>query len=379
MEIGMKVLFVLNYYYPYISGVSEYARIVAEELVKQGHECTVVCSNHDKLPEKEEIGGVKVVRAPIILKISKGTVSPKFISLAKKYAKEADVINMHLPMLESRVIAGALPSEKLFVTYHCDVNLPKSLFNSFIVSTMDRQHRGALRRASKIIVTTKDYAMQSRVAKLFPDKLVEAYGPIKKVVPTEKKPSDKKVIGFCGRIVEEKGINVLLEAFRMIKEVRDDVCLKIGGDYKNVAGGSVYGSLTEYISANGIRDVEFLGKIPESEMGAFYSSMDVFTLPSINTLEAFGLVQVEAMMCGVPVVASDLPGVRTIVEKTGMGLVCKRNDAKSLADSIIKILESPESYKKTADFISSVYSTEITVRKHLEFFEKAVKNEAAGN
>lgn len=63
-------------------------------------------------------------------------------------------------------------------------------------------------------------------------------------------------------------------------------------------------------------------------MAEFYSSLDVFCLPSINPLEAFGMVQIEAMLCGVPVVASDLYGVRTIVGNTGMGLVCKKGDAR---------------------------------------------------
>ena len=111
-------------------------------------------------------------------------------------------------------------------------------------------------------------------------------------------------------------------------------------------------------------------------MGAFYSSLDFFTLPSVNTLEAFGLVQVEAMMCGVPVVASDLPGVRTIPEKTGMGLVCKRSDPESLAECITEILDSPEKFIKTREHISSVYSTEITVNKHLTLFNEAIKNES---
>ncbi len=373
MIIKMKILFVINYYYPYISGVSEYARIVAEEFVKMGHTCTVVCSNHASLPENEVINGVNVVRAPIIMKISKGTVSPKFISLAKKMAKEADVVNMHLPMLESGIISRAIPKEKLFVTYHCDVNLPKGLMNNFIVSTLDRQHRGALKRANKILVTTVDYASQSRVAKDYKDKLCEVLGTIKKISPAPGEPSEKKVIGFCGRIVEEKGINVLLQAYEIVRRTRSDVCLKIGGDYKNIAGGSVYPQLKEYIDKNGIEDVEFLGRIEEKDMGKFYSSMDVFTLPSINTLEAFGLVQVEAMMCGVPVIASDLPGVKTIVQNTGMGLVCKRNDPQSLADCILTILESPEKFIKPADFISSIYSTDITVARHLELFEKALK------
>lgn len=364
----MKILFVINYYYPYVSGVSEYARMVAEDLVKRGHTCQVICSNHAGLAEKEVINGVSVTRAPVIMKISKGTVSPKFISLAKRMAKDADIVNMHLPMLESAVIARGIPKEKLFLTYHCDVNLPKSLMNNFIVSTMDSQHRSAMKRAKRILVTTVDYASQSRVASAFPEKLSEVFGTIKKITPVPKRPSDKKVIGFCGRIVEEKGIDVLLRAYEIIRKERDDVKLVIGGDYKSVAGGSVYPVLREYIDKNGIPDVEFLGRIEEKDMGAFYSNMDVFTLPSINTLEAFGLVQVEAMTCGVPVVASDLPGVRTIVQNTGMGLVCKRGDAEDLARCITEILNDPQRFIKPAEEITARYSTESTVDRHLALF-----------
>ena len=366
----MKILFILNYYFPYVSGVSEYARIIAENLAQKGCDCTVLCSNHAKLAPEETINGVKVIRAPIVIKISKGTVSPKFISLAKKLSGKADMVNMHLPMLESGIISKHIPKEKLFVTYHCDVNLPHGLLNGFIVKTMDRQHRKCLKKASKILVTTKDYAAHSRVLNDFLDKTEEVYAPIKSFSAPEEnsKNSEVKTIGFCGRIVEEKGIDVLLRAYSLIRKKRSDVALKIGGDYTNVAGGSVYPALKTYIDENGIEDVTFIGKIPEGEMGNFYSSLDVFTLPSINSLEAFGMVQVEAMLCGAPVVASDLPGVRTIVQNTGMGLICRRGDAKDLADCILKILENPEKYKKSQSEISGKYSTEITVNRHMSIF-----------
>ena len=80
----MKILLVVNYYYPYISGLSEVVRLLAEDFAKQGHEVTVLCSNHDKLPAEEVINGVNVLRAPIICKISKGTVSLAFIRKAIK-------------------------------------------------------------------------------------------------------------------------------------------------------------------------------------------------------------------------------------------------------------------------------------------------------
>ena len=367
----MKILMILNYYYPYISGVSEYARVLAEEFVARGNECTVICSNHSKLSETEIINGVKVVRAPVIMKISKGTVSPKFITFAKKLSKEVDIVCMHLPMLEAGIISHFIPKEKLFPIYHCDVNLPKGALNKFIVSTMDRQHRKCLKRANKVLVTTVDYARSSRVAKDFESKLLEIHAPIKEVTPCEKRADKEKIIGFCGRIVEEKGIDVLLAAYKILKEKRSNIRLRIGGDYKNVAGGSVYSTLTEYIETNGVKDVEFIGMIPETEMGAFYSGLDVFTLPSVNSLEAFGLVQIEAMMCGTPVVASDLPGVRTIVQNTGMGLVCKRGNAEDLAECIEKILDAPESFKRSPEYISEIYSTRVCVDSVYRIFKGA--------
>ena len=130
----MKILFILNYYYPYISGVSETARLLAENLAKdKKNKVTVLCSNHDKLKSEEVINGVNVVRAPIIMKISKGTVSPKFIKLAKKMSKEYDIVHMTCPMLESGIISKKVDKNKLVISYHCDVNLPKSFLNNFIV------------------------------------------------------------------------------------------------------------------------------------------------------------------------------------------------------------------------------------------------------
>ena len=87
----MKILLIENYYYPYISGVTESTKLLAENIAKtKDFEVAVLCSNHDNLPKEEIINKVKVYRAPIVMKISKGTVSPAYIMMAKKLAKEYD-------------------------------------------------------------------------------------------------------------------------------------------------------------------------------------------------------------------------------------------------------------------------------------------------
>lgn len=362
-----KILCVLNYYYPYVSGVSEYARVLCERLAEDGYDVTVLTSNHAKLPTQETINGVKIVRASVLLKISKGTVSPQFLVWARKMAKEADVVWLHLPMLESGIIASMVDKRKLISFYHCDVNLPKGLLNNFIVKVMDISHSLCLKRCKHILVTSVDYGKHSRIGRKYTEKLVEAGGPIKEY-PFEKhkKTDERKVIGFCGRIVEEKGIDVLLDAFAIISKQRKDIVLKIGGDYKNIAGGSVYPELAKKIEEQGIKNVEFLGRIPDEEMGNFYADLDVFTLPSTNSLEAFGMVQIEAMLCGTPVVASDLYGVRTIVQRTGMGQVVKKKDANDLAKGLLEVLDHPENYIKSREEILEHYGIEKCYQVFLE-------------
>lgn len=374
----MKILIVLNYYTPYISGVTETARIQAETLAKDpNNTVTVICSNHDNLVKEEIINNVRVIRTPVIMKISKGTVSPKFITMVKKMSKEYDIINVHSPMLEAGIISKLVDKKKLVVTYQCDINLPPSFLNKFIVKVMDISHKLAFKRANKIIVSSLDYAESSRVLGKFTDKLVEIAPPFKEIEPVEVK-RDLNVIGFCGRIVEEKGIDVLLKAFEIIHKKHSNITLKIAGDYKKIAGGSIYPQLKQYIDENNIKCVEFLGRLSDEELIKFYSSIGVFVLPSINSLEAFGMVQLEAMLCNTPVVASDLPGVRTIVQNTGMGLISKTKDEKDLAKKILEVLEYREKYVKNRKEILKKYSTEVLVNKYKNLFNDIIRGETIG-
>lgn len=370
-----KILMIVNYYTPYVSGLTEVVHFLAKEYVKRGHDVTVLCENHDSahLASEEILEGVRVVRAPILCKISKGMISPKFISLACKLAKGSDVINVHAPMLEAGIICSLLKKKKPVLTYQCDIDLDSGLLNSIIKWGMDICNSWGMKNAHSVLVTTIDYGQHSRLASKYIDKLVEVHTPLKDYhrSKVERDPSIK-LIGFCGRIVMEKGIDVLVRAFELLRAQREDIRLIIGGDYENVAGGSVYPELKNYIDANNISDITFLGKVPERDMEEFYSSLDVFVLPSVNPLEAFGMVQLEAMLCGTPVVASDLYGVRTIAPATGMGLVHRHGDAEDLARCINKILENPSVYIKPHDEISAKYSTKACADAYEKCFDAAI-------
>ena len=371
-----KILFIVNYYYPYISGLSETVRILAEYFAEKGHEVTVLCENHNskEILSEEIINKVRIVRAKILFKINKGMVSTDFIFKAIKISNEFDVINMHIPMLEAGLISTFLKKKRIITTYHCDIDLEKGIFNSFIKIIMNFSNSLCLKNSYKILNASLDYGKHSKLASRYAEKLVEVGTTIKEFFPVEiKKNKNKKIIGFCGRIVMEKGIDVLIKAYQIIQTKRNDVELLIGGDYKNIAGGSIYPKLKKFIKDNNLKNIRFLGKISDDEMQFFYSSLDVFVLPSVNPLEAFGLVQVEAMLSGTPVVSSDLYGVRTIVQNTGMGLIHERGNANQLAECILKILEDPSKYTKTREEILKIYNTKKCALGYETYFDEAIK------
>ncbi|MGG1877266.1 glycosyltransferase family 4 protein [Paenibacillus cisolokensis] len=369
----MNILIVLNYYYPYISGLSECAKSLAEELAEE-HNVTVITAKHDKnLPEFEEINGVNVIRANLMFKISKGYVSVDFLKKFRKYQKEADVVNLHLPMAEAAALSYLTNPNKLVITYQCDVNLPKSLINSIIVKCMDMSSCISFKRAKKIVVSSFDYAKNSRVLPKYKDKWEEVH-------PTSSfyknfsndievaRDSQKTVIGFCGRIVEEKGIDVLLQAARIVKKEIPNAHFLVAGDYNNIAGGSIYWELKSKVGWDESY-VKFLGKLSPQELIEFYYSLDLFVLPSINSLEAFGMVQIEAMLAGVPVVASDLPGVREIIRNTGMGETVEPKNVEKLAKVIIKVLNNKDRYVQNITKINDLYGVESAATKYISCFQ----------
>jgi glycosyltransferase involved in cell wall biosynthesis len=111
--------------------------------------------------------------------------------------------------------------------------------------------------------------------------------------------------------------------------------------------------------------------VPPEATTELFSVADVLVLPSINSTESFGLCQVEAMLCGVPSVASNLPGVRQPVRLTGMGEVAEIADAADLARRLVQVLESPDSYRKPREVIRSTFDPERTVTRYEEIYRAA--------
>jgi len=345
-----SILIVLYYYLPYVSGLTGYARDLAEHLVRRGHRVTVLAARHDRtLPKEEIINGVRVVRAPVLMKVSKGVISPLFWLRVIAMARKADIVNFHLPLADVGLSSLFIQKKKIISTYHCDLNLGRGFLNRTIERVSFFLMNIALERSSKIVTNSIDYFSHSYFRKHV-KKAVQIYPPINKTQfsPVDYSELAQKLsldecsfkIGFVGRIVEEKGIRYLLQSIPFVQEKMERFYIIIAGEYGRVAGGSVINELASCAGENADR-VIFAGFLNRKELLAFYSMIDVLILPSIDPLESFGMVQVEALLCGTPVVATNLPGVRVVIQQTGAGYLIEPRNARDLAMKLIKIKENP--------------------------------------
>ncbi len=375
MTVRKRILIVLSYYHPYISGVSEYAKMLAEGLAAH-HDVTVLTGRHLRtLPRTEIIGGVTVVRAEPLFFLHKGYVSLDLASKFRRLAKDAEVVNFHLPMLDALWLTRIAPRRaRLITTYQCDVQPANGWLDRVAVKAVNMGARICIRRSEKVVALSHDYATGSSLLSNNSGSVVEGYAPIKDIgLPSASRLGDHgdfPVVGFLGRFVAEKGIDVLLSAFERILMTYPNARLLLGGDYKAVAGGSIYPQLKSRIEGLGKR-VELLGRIEEADLPKFYARLDIFVLPSVNAYEAFGMVQVEAMLAGVPVVASDMRGVRVPVQLTGVGRLAPAGDAEELAAAIIEVV-SADSRRERADVrlaAIEVFSNRAFIQRYLSLID----------
>lgn len=329
-----RMLIVVNYYFPYVSGVSEYARSVAEKLA-QHHDVTVLTGKHiPDLPDREIVDSYTIVRAEPLFFVDKGYISPAFVIAFKRLSRESDVINLHLPMLESGLLA-LLSSRPLVVTYQCDMAIVGGTLSRLAVMGVRLSMRLALAKSKVIAVLSKDYAASSALLNDHQEKLVSIAPPNRfegeELGTLARAEREIMVCGFVGRFVLEKGIETILEAARLLDDEPFEFWL--AGDYTEVAGGSILRKLTSDIESLGGR-IRLLGRLSDESLIEFYRTIDVLLLPSTNRFEAFGMVQMEAMTFGATVVTSDMPGVRETVRRTKIGQLCEPGSGRSLADAI---------------------------------------------
>ncbi len=349
----MHILVVLTYYRPHISGLTIYAERLCKAWARRGHTVTVLTSRYDsRLPSDEVQDGVRIIRAPVLFRLSKGVIMPTFGALAWRLVSENDVIQLHLPQFDAAGVAlrGRLLKKPTVITYHCDLLMPPGLMAWAANQAVRVMNNLAALTCHRIVTYTRDYAENSNYLNRYLHKLHVIPPPVElpavsggevKAFQEQHNPRNQRpVIAMVSRFATEKGVEVLLNALPRILEAYPETLVQFAGPYQNIYGEEQYFRRLRPVIQDYERDGHwtFLGPQNTRQLAALYPNINLLVLPSLNSTEAFGLVQIEAMMNGVPTVASDLPGVRQPVRQHGLGKIIPIGDSQALAEAAVSIL-----------------------------------------
>lgn len=354
-----RVLQVVSGFYPRIGGIEQVAMDILNALkTNENVEQKIICFNEDaqigelKTHRKEtvhdKVNGVDIIRCGCIAKVASQLISLTYPRELKKLLKifEPDIIIFHYPnpYLAAFLLPKIKKNTKLIVYWHLDITKQKILGKIF-----HKQNLKLLRRAEKIIATSMLYIDGSQYLSKFKYKCIainncispERLKESEKTREIAQKIRDKnkgKIICFgIGRHVPYKGYTYLIKAAKMLDD-RFKICI----------GGS--GPLTDTLKeeAQGLKNVEFLGRISDEELTAYLSVCDIFCFPSITKNEAFGIALAEGMYFGKPAVTFTIPGSGVnYVNLDGVtGIECPNCDSKAYAEALKRLADDPELREK---------------------------------
>ncbi len=334
-----RLLIVGKAYAPHIGGVETIMQQVAEGMRPWAKVSVLTCRDTLGAAQKDRINGVKIYRCGSLGTLRSCPVSMSFLSVFRRKVMLADVVELHLPFPVADlacILSGY--RGKVVVAWHSDIVRQKILRAAY----QPIMH-ALLRRADVIITATQAHIDHSAALQPYREKcVVIPYGidaklyedtPCQPVLQRHLRMPHAKKILFVGRLVYYKGLDVLLQAFAMLPEA--PYCeLFLAGE------GNEKESLQLLAYRLDIADrVHFLGRRMVPELRAMFKDCDLFVLPSTANSEAFGLVQLEAMACGKPVINTALPtGVPQVSIHGETGLTVPAGDAEALCNAMALLL-----------------------------------------
>jgi glycosyltransferase involved in cell wall biosynthesis len=362
----------LQYYKPHISGLTNMAAVIAEYAAENGFDMHVHAVAARGNTTTTVVDGVTVHAYRRLFSLGRAVFSFDLLRAVWRMRKSAGIAHVHMPYPESFYLAWILHRDwKIIATYQCDAPFSGGI-NTLFARALDWSHTRLIKRAVTTVTSSSDYAGYTRLANV-----ISANGPT--VVPVtgvdraggtpRYAVPGRRLIGFMGRPTFEKGINVLLEALSTFP--LDDVSLLFAGPVSGLSEKLGYDAdlLKDLIKKGRIIPVGFL---EEDEIADFLASLDAYVHPSINSFDAFGIVQIEAMSAGVPVIASDIPGVRTAVWATGFGEITKAGNAADLTRGMIKVLGGDYDAAHARTVLEELYLPPRPQSAYLELYEKIV-------
>lgn len=341
----MKILQFGKFYYPVFGGMERAMYEITEGLNARGIECNVLCSNTRAVKEISEYDGYTVYRAASYGLLNSTPISPQLITKLRKMGNEYDIIHVHHPdPMAFLALFLVRPSARIIIHWQSDIVRQELMLKLFLPL-----QNWVLKRADRIIVASDAYARHSPYLAPYLDKVeIIPNGISDEKLRTNREEAekirerykDKKIILAFGRLVAYKGFDYLIEAAKFLS---DEYLILIGGN------GPEKENLQEKIDTLGLDEkVTLLGHIEEKEKYDYFQAASIFCLPSVTKAEAFGIVLLEAMAFGKPIVSSRIEssGMVWVNQDQVTGLQVPPRSPVALAKAIKKIVSDPELYQK---------------------------------
>jgi glycosyltransferase involved in cell wall biosynthesis len=332
----MHVLHVGKYYPPYRGGIETVVEQLCRGLVRRGLEITALVSNDSPATVDETIEGVRVLRLGRSAELNSQPLNWRLVPTLRRL--RFDAMHFHTPNpVGALAVLAARRAEPIVVTHHSDIVRQRLLGGPATVA-----QSLLYRRAAALIAATPKHIEHSPVLRRFESTCRVIHFPID-AIPYADAPStwdeqlpaawqSEPLVLFVGRLVYYKGVDVLLEALRLTERARLAI----------VGVGPLAPQLVEQAARLGITErIKFLGAVPDSRLRSLYKCARFLVLPSVAPSEAFGMVQLESMAAGRPVISTDLKSGVPYVNQHGVtGLIVPPSNPQALAAAMKTLLEN---------------------------------------
>ena len=334
----MKVALVSAYDYAHPGGVTEHVRHLAAGLKRRGHSTTIFapCSDHDFAQHNPEFIRVgRPVPIPSHGSVARITVSFHLTNRIKHYMREGgyDVVHFHEPLMPVLSVTALRYSDAFNVgTFHA---FARSNVGYYYGKPLLKRYVRRLNVRIAVSVAAREF-----VQHYFPgDYRIVPNGidlaRFDHATPLPELRDGRPTILFVGRLERRKGLGYLLRAFMQLKAEIPDLRLVIVGD------GPMRRWYANFAARHDMDDVIMAGYVAAADLPRYYASCDVFCAPNTGD-ESFGIVLLEAMASGKPIVATDIDGFRTVLTPGREGLLVERKNARRLAEALRRLLQDPE-------------------------------------
>ena len=328
----MKIL-QLGKFHPVLGGVEKVMYDITMGLSEKGVECDMMCATSDgRGSETVELNpNGRILCCKTWVKMARTTIAPSMITKLRHRAKEYNLIHIHHPdpMAAVALMLSGFKG-KVVLHWHSDILSQKFMLKFYLPI-----QRWLIKRADAIVGTSPVYLAESPYLQkvqgkthCIPIGIEPNRSDNAKVERIRNEYPGRRIVFSLGRLVGYKGYGYLIDAARYLDE---SYMILIGG------GGSLRENLQNQIDEFGLGSrVKLLGRVSDEDLPSYYGACDVYCMSSILKTEAFGIVQIEAMSEGRPLVATKIPasGVAWVNEDGVSGINVEPCDSKAIAEAI---------------------------------------------